>query len=67
MVNMKKVNIYSTGIQLSIRIISLLATIILVISNTRKVIIFGLENLVNYRTDFYGFIINCISIILFFR
>lgn len=66
MVVMKKVNIYSHEIQLVIRIISLLAIIILVISNTRKVEFLGLEESVKFNLFLFAFVVNCISIILFF-
>ena len=66
MVNIKKINLYSNRIQLSIRIISLLAIIILVISNTRKIEICGFRTLINSKLDFFAFVINCISLVLFF-
>lgn len=66
MVGMKKVNIYSNEIQLVIRIISLLAIIILVISNIRKVEFLGLEEFLKFSLNSFAFVVNCISIFLFF-
>lgn len=66
MVGMKKINIYSNGIQLVIRIISLLAIIILVSSNTRKVDFLNLEESQKFNLVLFSFVVNCISIFLFF-
>ncbi len=63
--NMKKANLYSKRMQIFIRLISLLATIIIVISNTQRFLNFGLQNLLTEKFEFFTFIINSISIILF--
>ncbi len=57
---------YSNNLQMFIRFISILATIILIISNTRKIEIYGLRTLINSKLEFFAFVINCISIVLFF-
>lgn len=62
---MKKANLYSNKTQILIRIISLLATIILVMSNTQRFLNFELQNLLTEKFDFFTFVINSISIILF--
>ena len=66
MVIMKKINLYSNEIQLTIRIISLFAIIIVIISNTKKVESLGLEELLNSSLELFAFIVNCISTVLFF-
>lgn len=63
---MKKINLYESNIQVIIRIISLIAIIILVISNTNKVINLGFNQLMTLKYEFITFILNCLSIILFF-
>ena len=62
---MKKANLYSNKTQILIRIISLLATIILVMSNTQRFLNFELQNLLTEKIEFFTFVINSISIILF--
>ena len=62
---MKKANLYSNKTQILIRIISLLATIILVMSNTQRFLNFELQNLLTEKFEFFTFVINSISIILF--
>ena len=62
---MKKTNLYSKKLQTIIRLISLLAMIILIISTTRRILLFGLEQLLK-SSILYSLIINCISIVLFF-
>lgn len=63
---MKETNIYSKSVHAIIRIISLVATIILVISNTNRIKTYGIKQLITMDYEFFSLIINCIAIILFF-
>lgn len=63
---MEKTNVYSHTIQTVIRIISLVAIIILVISNTLRIETYDIKQLISMHYEFFSFIINCITIILFF-
>lgn len=63
---MEKTNVYSYSIQTFIRIISSIAIIILVISNTRRIDAYDIKQLKTMHLEFFSFIINCITIILFF-
>lgn len=63
---MKRTNIYSNTIQIFIRIISLVAIIILVISNTNRIETYGIKQLITMNYEFFSLIINSLSIILFF-
>ena len=63
---MKKINFYKSNIQVIIRIISLIAIIILVISNTNRVINNDLNQLIEMKYEFVTFLLNCNSITLFF-
>ena len=63
---MKKINLYESNIQAIIRIISLTAIIILVISNTNRIITFGFDQLIQMKYEFITFILNCLSTVLFF-
>lgn len=62
---MKKANVYSHTVQAFIRIISIVAIIILVISNTRRIEFYEIKQLITMYYEFFSFIINCITIILF--
>lgn len=62
---MKTANVYSHTVQTFIRIISLVAIIILVISNTNRIETYGVKQLLTMYYEFSSFIINCITIILF--
>lgn len=63
---MKKNILYSQEIQIIIKIISLIAMIILVISNTRRIESYGVRQLLINSYEFVTFVINFISILLFF-
>lgn len=63
---MAKTNVYSHTIQTGIRIISLVAIIILVISNTLRIETYDIKQLISMHYEFFSFIINCITTILFF-
>lgn len=63
---MKETNIYSKSVHAIIRIISLVATIIFVISNTNRIKTYGIKQLITMDYEFFSLIINCIAIILFF-
>ena len=63
---MEKTNVYSYSVQTFIRIISSIAIIILVISNTQRINAYDIKQLKTMHLEFFCFIINCITIILFF-
>ncbi len=63
---MKKINLYSHNIQEIIRIISLISIIILVISNSSRIKTYSINQLITMPYEFFSFIINCITIVLFF-
>lgn len=62
---MKKNLLYLQATQLIIKIISLLAIAILIISNTSRIGQYGIEQLITIKYELFSFIFNCITIILF--
>ncbi|MCQ2583583.1 MAG: hypothetical protein MJ160_06725 [Treponema sp.] len=62
---MSKTNVYSPTIQTLIRLISLLAIIILVVSNTVRIETYGIKRLFTVHHEYFTFILNCLTIFLF--
>lgn len=62
---MNNYNVYSKKVKTIFRIISSIAILILIISNTNKILFFGLKDLINQRIEFYTLVLNCLAIVLF--